>query len=73
MTSLMLSWSIAFVVLGWWGLRFCAAIVLGLAIVVGTIVVWAVASVAIAVVGEAPPKRSLLRYRYRSCSILQDA
>jgi hypothetical protein len=40
-------------------LRFCAAAVLGLAIVVGLILVWAVASLVIAVVGDVPPKRSL--------------
>ena len=39
-------------------LRFCAAAVLGLAIVVGAIVVWAIAGVAIAVVGDVPPRRS---------------
>jgi hypothetical protein len=39
-------------------LRFCAAVVLGLAIVVGSIVVWAVAALAVAVIGDAPPKRS---------------
>jgi hypothetical protein len=40
-------------------LRFCAAVVLGLAVVVGAIVVWAVAGLAVAVVGDVPPKRSL--------------
>jgi hypothetical protein len=39
-------------------LRFCAAVVLGLAIVVGAIVVWAVARLAVAAVGDIPPKRS---------------
>jgi hypothetical protein len=39
-------------------LRFCAAAVLGLVVVVGSIVVWAVAAVAIAVVGNVPPRRS---------------
>jgi hypothetical protein len=38
-------------------LRFCAAVVLGLAIVVGSIVIWAVAAAAIAVVGDVPPRR----------------
>jgi hypothetical protein len=39
-------------------LRFCAAVVLGLAIVVGATVVWAVAGLAVAVFGDVPPKRS---------------
>jgi hypothetical protein len=39
-------------------LRFCAAVVLGLAVVVGAIVVWAAAAIAIAVVGGVPPRRS---------------
>jgi hypothetical protein len=39
-------------------LRFCAAVALGLAVVVGAIVVWAVAGLAVAVVGDVPPKRS---------------
>jgi hypothetical protein len=39
-------------------LRFCAAVVLGLAVVVGAIVVWAVAGLAVVVVGDIPPKRS---------------
>ena len=59
MTSLMLSLGIAFVVLGWLALRFCAAALLGFAVVVGSIVVWAVAALIIAVVGDVPPKRSL--------------
>ena len=42
-------------------LRFCAAVVLGLAVVVGSIVVWAVAAVAITVVGDVPPRRSVER------------
>ena len=54
----MLSWGLRFAVLGWLALQFCAAIVLGLAIVVGAIVVWAVAALVIAVVGDVPPKRS---------------
>jgi hypothetical protein len=33
-------------------LRFCAAVALGLAVVVGAIVVWAVAGLAVAVVGD---------------------
>ena len=59
MTSLMLSWIIGFAQLGWLALRFCAAIVLGLAVIIGSLVVWAVAAVAIAVVGDASPKHSL--------------
>jgi hypothetical protein len=39
-------------------LRFCAAVVVGLALIVGAIVVWAVAGLAVAVVGDIPPKRS---------------
>jgi hypothetical protein len=39
-------------------LRFCAAVVLGLAVVLGAIVVWAVAGLAVAVVGDVPSKRS---------------
>jgi hypothetical protein len=39
-------------------LRFCAAVVLGLAVVLGAIVVWAVAGLAVAVIGDVPPKRS---------------
>ena len=43
--------------------RFCAAAMLGIAIVVGSIVVWAVASIAVAVIGDEPPNRSLGRRR----------
>jgi hypothetical protein len=39
--------------------RFCAAVVLGLAVVVGSILVLAVAWLAVAVLGDAPPRRSL--------------
>jgi hypothetical protein len=39
-------------------LRFCAAALFGLAIVVGAIGVWAAAAVAIAVVGDTPSRRS---------------
>jgi hypothetical protein len=39
-------------------LRFCGAVVLGLAVVLGAIVVWAVAGLAVAVVGDVPSKRS---------------
>jgi hypothetical protein len=39
-------------------LRFCAAAVIGVAVVVGAIVVWAVAGLAVAVVGDVPPRRS---------------
>jgi hypothetical protein len=38
--------------------RFCSAVVLGLVVVVGAVVVWAVAGLAVAVVGDVPPKRS---------------
>ena len=38
-------------------LRFCAAALFGLAIVAGAIGVWAAAAVAVAVVGDTPPKR----------------
>jgi hypothetical protein len=37
--------------------RFCAAAVLGLAVVVGSLIVWAVAAMAIAVFGDVPPRR----------------
>jgi hypothetical protein len=37
--------------------RYCVAAVLGIALVVGSIVVWAVASVALAVLGRLPSKR----------------
>jgi hypothetical protein len=43
--------------------RFCAAAMLGIALVVGSIVVWAVASIAVAVVGDKPPKRSIEQRR----------
>jgi hypothetical protein len=36
-------------------LRYCAAAMIGVAVVVGSIVVWAIASIALAVVGDAPP------------------
>jgi hypothetical protein len=39
-------------------LRFCAAAVFGLAMVVGAIGVWAAAAVAITVVGDTPSRRS---------------
>jgi hypothetical protein len=39
-------------------LRFFAAAVLGVAIVVGSIVVWALSALAIAIVGDLPPRRS---------------
>jgi hypothetical protein len=55
----MLHWGVSFAVLGWLAIRFCAAIVLGLAVVIGSIVVCAVAGLAIAIVGDMPPKRSL--------------
>jgi hypothetical protein len=38
-------------------LRFFAAVVLGLAVVVGAIVIWAVAGLAVEVVGNVPPER----------------
>jgi hypothetical protein len=57
--SLLLSWGIRFVALGWLALRFCAAVVVGLAIVAAAIVAWAAAALVIAVVGEVPQKRSL--------------
>jgi hypothetical protein len=39
-------------------LRFSAAVVVGMAVVVGAIVVWAAAAIAIAIVGDVPPRRS---------------
>jgi hypothetical protein len=39
-------------------LRFCAAAVLGVAVVAGSLVVWAVAALLLAVVGDEPPRRS---------------
>jgi hypothetical protein len=35
-------------------LRYCAAAMIGVAVVVGSIVVWAIASIVLAVVGDAP-------------------
>jgi hypothetical protein len=52
MASLMLSWGIGFAALGWLALRFCAAMVLGLAIVGAAIVVWAIAGLVVAVIGD---------------------
>jgi hypothetical protein len=43
--------------------RFCAAAMVGIALVVGSIVVWAVASIVVAVVGDKPPKRSIEQRR----------
>jgi hypothetical protein len=62
MASLMLSWGIRFAALGWLALRFCAAVVLGLAIVGAAIVVWAIAGLVIAVIGDEPPKHCKARY-----------
>jgi hypothetical protein len=44
-------------------LRFCAAAMLGIAIVVGSIVVWAVAAIAVVIFGDVPPKRSIEQRR----------
>jgi hypothetical protein len=43
--------------------RFCAAAMVGIALIVGSIVVWAVASIVVAVVGDKPPKRSIEQRR----------
>jgi hypothetical protein len=43
--------------------RFCAAAMVGIALIVGSIVVWAVASIVVAVVGDEPPKRSIEQRR----------
>lgn len=39
--------------------QFCAAAVLGLAVVVGSLIVWAVAAMAMAIFGDVPPRRRL--------------
>jgi hypothetical protein len=62
MASLMLSWGIGFAANGWLALRFCAAVVLGLAIMVGSIVVVVLATLAIAVFGDVPSKHCKARY-----------
>ena len=62
MASLMLSWGIRCAALGWLALQFCAAIVLGLAIVGAAIVVWAIAGLVVAVIGDEPPKHHRTRY-----------
>ena len=62
MASLMLSWGIGFAALGWLALRFCAAVVLGLAIVGAAIVVWAIAGLVVAVIGDEPLKHWKARY-----------
>jgi hypothetical protein len=54
MAALMLSCGIRFAALGWLLLRFCAALVLGLAIVGAAIVVWAIAGLVVAVIGDEP-------------------
>jgi uncharacterized membrane protein YphA (DoxX/SURF4 family) len=59
MASLMPSWGIRFAALGWPALRFCAAVVVGIALIVGLIIVWGVAVLVIAVVAHFPQKRSL--------------
>jgi hypothetical protein len=41
--------------------RYCMATMLGIALVVGSIVVWAGASVALAVFGDLPPNRAVRR------------
>ena len=61
MTSLVLCRGIGFAALSWLALRFCAAAVLVLAIVIGLVFVWAVASVAIAIIGDVPTRRSVER------------
>jgi hypothetical protein len=45
-------------------LRFCAAAVVGAAVVVRSIVVWAVAALALPVIGDVSPRRSVERYRW---------
>jgi hypothetical protein len=56
MASLMLSWGIRLVALGWLAIRFCAAVVIGLAVLIGSIVVLVLAALAIAVFGDVPPR-----------------
>jgi hypothetical protein len=41
--------------------RFCAAVVIGLAVLIGSIVVLVFAALAIAVFGDVPPRRSVER------------
>ena len=62
MASLMLSWGIGFAALGSLALQFCAAVVLGLAIVGAAIVVWAIAGLVVAVIGDEPLKHCKARY-----------
>jgi hypothetical protein len=62
MASLMLSWGVRIVALAWLALRFCAAVVLGLAIAAAAIVVWALGGLGTAVVGNEPPKHCKARY-----------
>jgi hypothetical protein len=40
-------------------LRFCAAVVIGLAVLIGSIVVLVLAALAIAVFGDVPPRHSV--------------
>ena len=40
-------------------LRYCVAAILGIAVVVGSIVVLTISAIALAVVGDVPPKRSI--------------
>jgi hypothetical protein len=58
MTSLILRWGVGFAALGWLTLRFCAAVVIGVAVVLGAIVVWTVAVLLQALVGDVPVRRA---------------
>jgi len=59
MTYLVLCWGIGFAALDWLALRFCAAVVLAVG---AAIVVWAIAGLVVAVIGDEPPKHCKARY-----------
>jgi hypothetical protein len=58
MVSLMLFWGIRFVTVCWLALRFCAAVVLSLAIVGAAIVVWIIADLILLATSRQAPQRA---------------
>jgi hypothetical protein len=56
--SLMLFWGIRFAKVCWLALRFCAAVVLGLAIVGAVIVVWVIADLVLLATSCQTPQRA---------------